>query len=195
MNGTTRKQIEAIFSSHAAAISQLKQETEHIASALQLMLAAVDNGKKILWCGNGGSAADAQHMAAELMGGLRDHSRPAIPSIALTTDSSFITAWSNDINYDVIFSRQVEGLGKEGDVLVAISTSGNSENVVQAIQAAKKMGLSVVVLTGKDGGKMKSLGDVTIRIPTTDTQRIQEGHLLVEHILCELIESHFISKV
>ncbi len=195
MNVTTRKRIEDIFSSHTTAINQLNQQTEPIVSALQLMLTAVENGKKILWCGNGGSAADAQHMAAELMGGLRDHDRPAIPSIALTTDSSFITAWSNDVHYDVIFSRQVEGLGEDGDVLVAISTSGNSENIIHAIQTAKKLGLSVVVLTGKDGGKMKSLGDVTIRIPSNDTQRIQEGHLLVEHILCELIESHFSSTV
>lgn len=187
-------QIEEILSGHVKVVEQLRlHNTAEIASALRLMFSALKNKKKILWCGNGGSAADAQHMAAELMGGLREHDRPAIPSLALTTDTSFITAWSNDVNYDHIFSRQIQGLGEAGDVLVAISTSGNSTNVLRAIDTAREMGLSVIVLTGKDGGKMKSKGDVTIRIPSDDTQRIQEGHLLVEHILCELIEANYLS--
>ncbi len=159
-----------------------------IEKAAEVMLNAVQNGNKILWCGNGGSAADAQHMAAELMGGLRSHDRPAIASIALTTDTSFITAWSNDTDYESIFSRQIEGLGNEGDVLVAISTSGNSKNVVKAVEACREKGISVIVLTGKTGGVLKELGDVTISIPSADTQRIQEGHLLAEHILCEMVE-------
>lgn len=161
---------------------------EDIEKAAVLMVAAAQNGKMILWCGNGGSAADAQHMAAELMGGLRSHDRPAIKSIALTTDSSFITAWSNDTEYESIFSRQIEGLGNEGDVLVAISTSGNSKNVVKAVEACREKGISVIVLTGKTGGVLKELGDVTISIPSDDTQRIQEGHLLAEHIICEMVE-------
>ena len=157
--------------------------------AANILTDAVKNGGKILWCGNGGSAADAQHMATELMGGLRDHDRPAIASISLTTDSSFLTAWSNDTNFNTIFSRQLDGLGKAGDVLVAISTSGNSENIVQAVERAKAMDMAVIILTGQSGGKLRDKGDVVIRIPSDDTQRIQEGHLLAEHIMCEMVEN------
>ena len=157
--------------------------------AANILTDAVKNGGKILWCGNGGSAADAQHMATELMGGLRDHDRPAIASIALTTDSSFLTAWSNDTDFNTIFSRQLDGLGKAGDVLVAISTSGNSENIVRAVERAKAMDMAVIILTGQSGGKLRDKGDVIIRIPSDDTQRIQEGHLLAEHIMCEMVEN------
>ena len=157
--------------------------------AANILTDAVKNGGKILWCGNGGSAADAQHMATELMGGLRDHDRPAIASIALTTDSSFLTAWSNDTDFNTIFSRQLDGLGKAGDVLVAISTSGNSENIVRAVERAKAMDMAVIILTGQSGGKLHDKGDVVIRIPSDDTQRIQEGHLLAEHIMCEMVEN------
>ena len=157
--------------------------------AATILTDAVKNGRKILWCGNGGSAADAQHMATELMGGLRVHDRPAIASIALTTDSSFLTAWSNDTDFNTIFSRQLDGLGKAGDVLVAISTSGNSENIVQAVERANAMDMAVIILTGHSGGKLRDKGDVVIRIPSDDTQRIQEGHLLAEHIMCEMVEN------
>ena len=157
--------------------------------AANIMTDAVKNGKKILWCGNGGSAADAQHMATELMGGLRDHDRPALASISLTTDSSFLTAWSNDTDFNTIFSRQLDGLGNAGDVLVAISTSGNSENIVQAVEKAKAMDMVVIILTGQSGGKLGDKGEVVIRIPSDDTQRIQEGHLLAEHIMCEMVEN------
>lgn len=157
--------------------------------AVKILIDSVSNGSKIIWCGNGGSAADAQHMSAELMGGLRSHKRPAIASIALTTDASFITAWANDTSYDLIFSRQIEGLALPGDVLIAISTSGNSENIIQAIKAAKNKHLKVIILLGKLGGKMLGLGDAEIIIPSDDTQRIQEAHLLVEHILCESLEA------
>ena len=157
--------------------------------AATILTDAVKNGSKILWCGNGGSAADAQHMATELMGGLRDHDRPAIASIALTTDSSFLTAWSNDTDFNTIFSRQLDGLGNAGDVLIAISTSGNSENIVQAVDRAKAMDMAVIILTGQSGGRLREKGDVIIRIPSDDTQRIQEGHLLAEHILCEVVEN------
>ena len=157
--------------------------------AANILTDTVKNGGKILWCGNGGSAADAQHMATELMGGLRDHDRSAIASIALTTDSSFLTAWSNDTDFNTIFSRQLDGLGKAGDVLIAISTSGNSENIVQAVERAKAMDMAVIILTGQSGGKLRDKGDVIIRIPSDDTQRIQEGHLLAEHIMCEMVEN------
>ena len=118
---------------------------EDIDVAANILTEAVKNGRKILWCGNGGSAADAQHMATELMGGLRDHDRPAIASIALTTDSSFLTAWSNDKDFNTIFSRQLDGLGKAGDVLVAISTSGNSENIINALKQAKFKKLKTIL--------------------------------------------------
>tara|TARA_B100000579_G_C22746218_1_gene811668 strand:- start:677 stop:1249 length:573 start_codon:yes stop_codon:yes gene_type:complete len=166
-----------------------------IENAVKIMIKASSKNKKILWCGNGGSAADAQHMAAELMGGLRNHNRRPIASIALTTDSSFLTAWTNDIDYESIFSRQIEGIGESGDVLIAISTSGNSNNVINAISIAKSMEIFVILLTGKSGGKMnKSDADVIIKIPSNDTQRIQEGHLLVEHILCESVEEAILGK-
>ena len=159
-----------------------------INSAIKLLKDSIQNGKKILWCGNGGSAADAQHMAAELMGGLRNHKRKPIASIALTTDTSFITAWANDISYHHIFSRQIEGLGSHGDVLIAISTSGNSKNILNALETAKESGIQSIILTGGSQGKMKNKGDVLISVPSDDTQRIQECHLLIEHILCENIE-------
>ena len=160
-----------------------------IESASEILIKAVKDGSKILWCGNGGSAADSQHMSTELMGGLSDHARPPIPSIALTTDSSFLTAWSNDTDFRSIFSRQIEAIGNSGDVLIAISTSGNSDNVVEAVNMAEKLNMKIIILTGKSGGKLNNRGDVVINIPSKDTQRIQEGHLLTEHILCEMLES------
>ena len=163
-----------------------------IESASEMLIKAVKEGNKILWCGNGGSAADAQHMAAELMGGLRSHDRPAIASLALTTDTSFITAWSNDTDYETIFSRQIEAIGNKGDVLIAISTSGNSKNIIREIETAKEKRIRVIVLTGKSGRKMVNSGNINICIPSDDTQRIQDGHLMVEHILCESVESSII---
>ena len=169
-------------------LSMLDTCIDDIVRASEIMLESIRNGNKILWCGNGGSAADAQHMAAELMGGLRSHKRKPIASIALTTDTSFITAWANDTSYDHIFSRQIEGLGSSGDILVAISTSGNSKNVLNALETAKETGIQSIILTGGSKGKMKNKGDVLISVPSDDTQRIQECHILIEHILCENIE-------
>ena len=174
-------------------VKMLDQCVADIKEASDLSILAIKNGKKIIWCGNGGSAADAQHMAAELMGGLVSHDREPIPSIALTTDTSFITAWANDTSYETIFSRQIEGLGNEGDILIAISTSGNSVNVLRAIECAKNKKMKIIILTGETAGKMKGLGDVRISIPSTNTQRIQEGHLLAEHILCELMEASILN--
>ena len=163
-----------------------------IQSSSDLLVKTAKENKNIFWCGNGGSAADSQHMASELMGGLRFHDRRPIKSIALTTDSSFITAWSNDTDFKSIFSRQVQGLGSKGDVLVGISTSGNSDNVVAAIKQAKYKGLKTIALTGKFGGKMKNLADVTIFVPSEDTQRIQESHIMIGQIICSLVEDSFI---
>ena len=184
---------EIIQESINVKMAMIEACSNDIKRAVELLIDAVKASKKILWCGNGGSAADSQHMAAELMGGLVSHDRPAIASIALTTDSSFLTAWSNDTGYESVFSRQIEGLGNSGDILIAISTSGNSKNVIQGIKLAKKKFMKVIVLTGKNGGRMADLGDVAICIPSDNTQRIQEGHLLAEHILCESLEFEFIN--
>ena len=162
---------------------------EDILIACEILISSIKDGNKVFWCGNGGSAADSQHMSTELMGGLRDHDRPPIPSIALTTDSSFLTAWSNDTDFKTVFSRQIEALGNPDDVLIAISTSGNSDNVIEAVMMAKKMSMKVIILTGESGGKLNDRGNVVINIPSNDTQRIQEGHLLTEHILCEMVET------
>ena len=161
---------------------------ESIEKAAELLIESIKAGGKILWCGNGGSAADAQHLATELMGGMSDHDRMPIPSIALTTDSSFITAWSNDTDFDSIFSRQVQGLGEEGDVLVGISTSGNSENVINALKQAKYKNLKTIAFAGKTGGSLDGIADITIKVPSDNTQRIQESHIMIGQILCSLIE-------
>lgn len=145
------------------------------------------NAGTLFWCGNGGSASDSQHLAAELVGRFKKNRRP-LRSIALTTDTSVLTCVANDFSYDDIFSRQVEALGRTGDVLIGISTSGNSENVLRACRVAKEMGLTTVALLGKGGGSMKDLVDQAIVIPSGTTARIQEAHILIGHILCELIE-------
>ena len=166
----------------------VKNGLESIEKAAELLIGSINAGGKILWCGNGGSAADAQHLATELMGGMSDHDRMPIPSIALTTDSSFITAWSNDTDFDSIFSRQVQGLGAEGDVLIGISTSGNSENVINALKQAKYKNLKTIAFTGKTGGSLDGIADITIKVPSDNTQRIQESHIMIGQILCSLIE-------
>ena len=159
-----------------------------IEEAAVLLIDAINASKKILWCGNGGSAADAQHLATELMGGMSDHDRKPIPSIALTTDSSFITAWANDTDFNSIFSRQIQGIGGAGDVLIGISTSGNSENVINAVKQANFKKLKTITLTGKTAGKIDGLSDITIKVPSENTQRIQECHIMIGQILCSLVE-------
>ena len=162
--------------------------TDDIEKAVIVIIKTLNNGGKILWCGNGGSAADAQHLSTELMGGMTDHQRKPIPSIALTTDTSFLTAWSNDTDFDSVFSRQIQGIGLEGDVLVGISTSGNSENILSAIKQAKYKGISTILFTGKTGGKIGGISDVSICVPSEDTQRIQESHIMIGQIICGLVE-------
>ena len=154
-----------------------------------MLAACFIGGHKLLLCGNGGSAADCQHLAAEFVSGLhRDKRRRALPAVALTTDTSVITASANDYGYDGVFGRQVDALGQKHDILLAISTSGNSENVVQAAQAGKRAGMTVVALTGPDGGRLGLLADVTIHAPGANTQRVQESMLLIEHLLAEMVE-------
>ena len=161
-----------------------------IEQASQLMVNALLSEGKILSCGNGGSAGDAQHFSSELLNRF-ERERPSLPAIALTTDSSTITSIANDYSYQEVFSKQIRALGQPGDVLLAISTSGNSGNVIQAIQAAHDREMQVVALTGRDGGAMASLllpEDVEIRVPARSTARIQEVHLLAIHCLCDLID-------
>ena len=180
-----KKQVEeSILTKHLLIESGLSD----IGEAACLLIDAVNTSKKILWCGNGGSAADAQHLATELMGGMSDHDRKPIPSIALTTDSSFITAWANDTDFNSIFSRQIQGIGDTGDVLIGISTSGNSENVINAIRQANFKKLKTITLTGKTAGKIDGLADITIKVPSENTQRIQECHIMIGQILCSLVE-------
>lgn len=160
---------------------------EKIADVAQRCVALYKTGKKTLLAGNGGSAADAQHIAAELVGRY-GFDRPSIPSIALTTDTSNLTAIGNDYGYDKVFSRQLEGMGSEGDLFIGISTSGNSQNIINAFEVAKAKGITTVALSGKDGGKMASIADVAIVVPSNTTARIQESHILIGHIICDMIE-------
>jgi len=164
-----------------------------INQAAQVCIASLKNGGKILICGNGGSAADAQHISGELVGRFKKE-RKGFPAIALTTDTSIITAWANDYDFATIFSRQVEAQGKKGDVLLGLSTSGNSENVIKAVEQGKKQGLKTIGLLGKGGGKLKDLCDLSMVVPSKDTPRIQEAHMLVYHILCDLIEEALSSE-
>ncbi|AFN74679.1 phosphoheptose isomerase [Melioribacter roseus P3M-2] len=164
--------------------------TEDILKAADMIKEAYRKGRKVLLCGNGGSAADSQHIATELMVRLSHHiERPALPAIALTTDSSNLTAGGNDIGFENIFARNVEGLGSEGDILIAISTSGNSVNVIKAVDMAKKKGMKSIGLLGGSGGKLKSLVDNAIVVPSENVQRIQEGHITIAHIICEIVEN------
>lgn len=147
------------------------------------------SGGKIMFCGNGGSAADCQHLAAEFVIRLsHDIERPALPAVALTTDSSNLTAGGNDIGFENVFARSVEGIGREGDMLIVISTSGNSKNLIKAIDKAKSKKIRILALLGGSGGKIKDIADLKIIIPSFNVQRIQEGHITVGHILCETAE-------
>jgi len=148
---------------------------------------AFSNGRKLLICGNGGSAADSQHIAAEFINRFRIERRP-LPAIALTTDTSVITSIANDYSFDRIFSKQIEAIGKTGDILLAISTSGESENVIQAVLSAKKMGIYTSAFTGKDGGRLLKIADLSLKVESSETERIQEVHIMTAHIICHLVE-------
>ncbi len=177
-----------------AASAQTKQNIledeaflEKIAAVITASVDVYKNSKKILIAGNGGSAADAQHFAAELVGRY-GFDRPSLPALALTTDTSNLTAIGNDYGYDQVFSRQLEGMGVEGDLFIGISTSGNSQNILNAFTSAKAKGITTVALTGRDGGKMAEVADYTLIVPSDATPRIQESHLLIEHMICDAIE-------
>lgn len=161
---------------------------ELVVRAVTVSVQALERGNKLMFAGNGGSAADAQHWAGELVSRF-NFDRPGLAAIALTTDTSILTAIGNDYGYDYVFARQVEALGREGDLLFAISTSGNSRNIVRAIEAARKAGITVVGFTGRSGGAMAELCDICFRMPSDETPKIQEGHEFLGHLVCGLIES------
>ncbi len=176
------------LSEHLRTVELVDQSlAEAISRIGRLIGKSLSDGATLFWCGNGGSAADSQHLAAELVGRFRKE-RPALRSIALTTDTSVLSCVANDYSYDDVFARQVEALGRRGDVLIGISTSGNSRNVLRAFATAKGIGLVTVGLLGKGGGPMKDLADHVLVVPSNSTARIQEAHILIGHIFCELIE-------
>ena len=180
--------IEESFADHSKVIELVRGNLlGNIESIAYLLGQTLISGGTIFWCGNGGSAADSQHMAAELVGRFKKNRR-ALRSLALTTDTSILTCVANDYDYESIFSRQVEAMGRQGDVLIGISTSGNSVNVIRAFEVAKSAGIKTVALLGKDGGKCKVIADNALIIPSQNTARIQEAHILIGHVLCELIE-------
>jgi D-sedoheptulose 7-phosphate isomerase len=182
--------ISDIFKDHIDLINKVEKNSDLILKAASKLTSILKNGNKILFMGNGGSAADSQHLAAELIGRFQKE-RDSIPAIALTTDTSILTAIGNDYSFNDIFKRQVQGLANAGDAVFGLSTSGNSQNVIEAFNEAKRKNAFTIALTGKDGGKIKNIADLNIIIPSDITARIQEAHILIGHILCELIEEEF----
>mgnify|MGYP001432161706 CR=1 FL=1 len=180
--------INSVFNEH---INVAKETLESIAPKIEesaeVIAKSIECGGTIFWCGNGGSAADSQHIAAEFVGRFKKNRKP-LRSIALTTDTSILTCVSNDYSFEEIFSRQIKALGRKGDVLVAITTSGNSKNVKQGLIQARRMGLKTIGLLGKNGGSCKNFVDIPMIIPSNTTARIQEIHILIAHLLCEIIE-------
>jgi D-sedoheptulose 7-phosphate isomerase len=172
---------------HLETVRQLHEQRDALEAMARAMSATLRSGGKILWCGNGGSAADSQHLAAELVGRFR-RERRGLASVALTTDTSVLTSIANDYGYDAVFSRQVEALGVAGDLLVGISTSGNSPNVVAALLKARAQGLVTIAFTGAGGGKLAELADHLFAVGSRNTARIQEAHILAGHMLCDWIE-------
>lgn len=192
---TTREyspRIERIDRAFDDARSVLRNAQREVRSAIidaaDAMYACFTRGGKVLVCGNGGSAADAQHFAAEFVGRFKAQDRQALPALALTADTAVLTAWSNDVGYDDVFARQVEAFGRPGDLLVGISTSGNSQNLVEAFEMAHRSDIECVAVLGSGGGELLSYADLSIVVPSSDTQRVQEVQMLILHLLCELVE-------
>jgi D-sedoheptulose 7-phosphate isomerase len=178
---------------HLRVIDTVECQQELLETIAVQMAAALHRGNKVLWCGNGGSAADSQHLAAEIVGRYR-RERRGHPSIALTTDTSILTAVANDYGYDAVFSRQVEALGNPGDILVGISTSGNSSNVIAAIERAKLSNLTTVAFTGLGGGRIAQIADHVFAVDSRDTARVQEAHILAGHMICDWLELDLIAS-
>tara|TARA_B100000902_G_C26975827_1_gene747733 strand:- start:101 stop:688 length:588 start_codon:yes stop_codon:yes gene_type:complete len=182
------KYLDKTFNEHTEVLKNTQLIIkEGIKLSSEIITKSLKKGGTIFWCGNGGSAADSQHIAAEFVGRFKKNRKP-LRSIALTTDTSILTCVSNDYSFEEIFSRQIKALGRKGDVLVAITTSGNSKNVKQGLIQARRMGLKTIGLLGKNGGSCKNYTDVPMIIPSNNTARIQEIHILIEHLLCEIIE-------
>ncbi len=184
--------VKNLISDHIETAKNLNEKD--ITKLADLIIASYKKGGKLLIAGNGGSAADAQHFAAELVGRFIKE-RKGLPAIALTTNSSNVTAIGNDYGFEHVFERQVEALGKKEDVLVVISTSGNSKNLIKAVEKAKLQGLTTIALLGKEGGKLKGMCNHELIVPSSDTQRIQEMHMLIIHLVCGLIEDSLQSKI
>lgn len=187
--------ISSCLKEHIKAIESLSNFTEDLITSAKEMSQTLRDGGKIMLCGNGGSAADAQHIAAEFVVRFRsNYNRKSLSALALTTDTSLITACGNDYGFENIFARQIEGLGNKGDFLIGISTSGNSSNVYKAFEPARKKGIRTLLLSDKDGGKIKKIADNSIIILHNDTARIQEAHITIGHILCRLVEEIYFEK-
>ena len=184
-----KERINSVIDEQIENLKKLKENgyDDRVIEIVEVIVKSMKNGGKVLVCGNGGSAADSQHIAAELVGRFVKE-RKAMASIALTTDSSILTCMGNDYGFDDIFSRQVEGLGKKGDILIGISTSGNSKNVIKAVEKAKELGVITVGLLGKDGGKLKDMCDYDITFNYNETARVQEHHIMTYHMICEFVE-------
>ena len=181
---------EKSIKEHMEVVSKLQSIIKEIETLGGKLNVTLKNGNKVLLMGNGGSAADSQHIAAELVGRFKNE-RKGLPAIALTTDTSILTAVGNDYSFNEIFARQIEALANKGDLVIGISTSGNSENVIKGILKAKEIGCYTVGLLGKDGGKLKDLVDLPIIVPSNSTPRIQECHILIGHIICEIVDREF----
>ena len=182
--------IKALLWESANVKTSLASDPEFIAvteKAASILIKCFRSGNKVLMCGNGGSAADAQHIAAELSGRF-EKDRPPLPAEALHVNSSYMTAVSNDYGFDMVYARMTEAIGNKGDILIGISTSGNSENVIRAVEAARKKDMLTISLTGRDGGRLKDISDFCINVPNDNTARIQEAHITIGHILCKIIE-------
>lgn len=178
----------SVFNEHANVLKETHMIIDdNIEAAAELIAKSLETGGTIFWCGNGGSAADSQHIAAEFVGRFKKDRKP-LRSVALTTDSSILTCVANDYSFEEVFSRQINALGRSGDVLVAITTSGKSENIKQALVQARTMGIKTIGLLGKNGGDCKDYADVSMIVPSDTTARIQEIHILIEHLLCEIVE-------
>lgn len=184
------QKVKSIIEASIAVKQQILQDERLIANIIltkDRMVEVFKNGNKVLFCGNGGSAADAQHLAAEFSGRFYTDRDP-LPSEALHCNTSFLTAVANDYSYDVVYSRMLKGMGKPGDIIVGLSTSGNSKNIIAAFEQAKQMDIISIGFTGATGGKMKDVSDILINVPSADTPRIQESHITIGHIICQMVE-------
>lgn len=185
--------IENAFDEIISNFTNLKQKSLTIAQIAHVWIDALTNGNKVIFCGNGGSAADSQHLAAELMGRYR-FDRSPMPAMSLTVDTSALTAIGNDYGYDKVFSRQLRGIGKAGDVLVGISTSGNSKNIIDAFLVAKEKKIKTIAFTGETGGEMLKSADICLNVPSNITNNIQEMHIACGHLICGIVEAHFFAN-